>query len=148
MRFIGKLLLVVAWGFAIGACSPEVDIVANVKSPDGKVEAILGEINGGATTSFGYEISLRGVSPGQDPVRVARLYDAVRNESAYGVNLVWRNSQTLEVQYWKAENAETEHASISVGGQSITVRLKAGVLDKSAPAGGMDYNLHREKYRN
>jgi hypothetical protein len=32
------------------------DEVARVASPDGRVEAVLIETNGGATTSFGYEV--------------------------------------------------------------------------------------------
>lgn len=121
------------------------DTVATVKSPNGLVEAILDETNGGATTDFGYEVSLKGVSSGQRAVRVAKLYGAIRNESAYGVNLVWLSNQALEIQYWKAERAEIEQ-SPAVNGQQIAVRFKAGVLDELAPAGGMDYNLHRDKY--
>jgi hypothetical protein len=146
MRTPRKSLLTGAWAVAIVACSPNADTVATVKSPDGKVEAILEETNGGATTSFGYIVSLKGLSPEQKPVRVATLYDATRNETAYGVNLVWRNNQALEIRYWKAETAEIEIPSVSVSGQSITIRFTTGVRDRTAPSGGMDYNLHREKY--
>src|SRR5712671_6554482 len=64
------------------------DTVARAKSPSGAVEALLDENNGGATTSFGYVVSLRAVSSSATTgVRVASAYGAVRNDHAYGMTL-------------------------------------------------------------
>jgi hypothetical protein len=118
--------------------------VARVKSPSGRVEALLDENNGGATTSFGYVVSLRPVSsPTATGIRVASTYGAVRNDRAYGMNLVWVGENTLEIQYWKARWATIEHPSIAIDGDTITTRMKADVRDEAAPAGGMLYNVQR-----
>jgi hypothetical protein len=45
--------------FVVGCGLVSRDEVARVISPDGRLEAILIETNGGATTAFGYEIWLR-----------------------------------------------------------------------------------------
>jgi hypothetical protein len=76
-------------------------------------------------------------------VRVASAYGAVRNDGAYGMNLVWVDENTLEVQYWKARWVTLEAPDVSVDGASITTRMKADVRDESAPAGGMPYNIER-----
>ena len=57
------------------------DEVARVGSPDGRVEAVLIETNGGATTSFVYEVH---VVPKGWPAsnEVAWLYGAGRSEHA------------------------------------------------------------------
>src|SRR5258705_13961034 len=41
--------------FMLASCASQ-DEVSRVPSPDGRVEAVLIETNGGATTSFGYRI--------------------------------------------------------------------------------------------
>lgn len=134
------LTLVVALAACSGGSS---DHVARAKSPNGRLEAILTETNGGATTSFGYEVSLETSPGGGDLVRVAKLYGATRNEQAYGANLVWLDNHTLEVQYLNAKSAIVERASLLQNGQTVMVHLRAGILDKTAPPGGMEYNLHR-----
>ena len=117
------------------------DTVACAKSPSGAVEALLDENNGGATTSFGYVVSLRAVSSSATTgVRVASAYGAVRNDHAYGMTLVWVDANTLEIQYWQARWATVERPSVSIDGMTVTTRVKAGVRDESAPAGGMLYN--------
>ena len=124
--------------------SGTVATVARAKSPSGRVEALLDENNGGATTSFGYAVSLRLVSsPTATGVRVASAYGAVRDDRAYGMNLVWVDENTLEIQYWKARWAIIERPSIAIDGEAITSRMKADVRDEAAPAGGMLYNVQR-----
>ena len=105
------------------------DAVARTKSPSGNIEAILEETNGGATTSFGYIVSLRAAPFSTDRIRVASAYGATRNNHAYGMNLVWVDENTLEIQYWRARSAALESPSVSIGGIEIAVRMKAGVLD-------------------
>jgi hypothetical protein len=121
------------------------DTVARATSPSGRVEALLDENNCGATTSFEYVVSLRAVaSPATARVRVASAYGAGRNDSAYGMNLVWIDESTLEVQYWKAHWVTMEHPSVSLDGATVTTRMKADVRDGSAPAGGMLVNSRRQ----
>src|SRR3954462_9773236 len=72
------------------------DEVSSVRSPDGQVQAVLFETNGGATTSFGYDVELHdrhGAS-----FSVAKLYGAVRNAHAWGVNLRWK-VDPLSIEY-------------------------------------------------
>ena len=63
------------------------------------------EVNGGATSSMGYEVYLTRPDMPTSEARVARLYDAVRNESAYGVNLQWESASELSLQYLSAKTA-------------------------------------------
>ena len=116
------------------------DEVARVASPDGRIEAVLIETNGGATTSFGYEVH---VVPKGRPAsaQVAWLYGAVRNENAYGANLKWADDHELVIEYLDAREQRLERASVSVGGRTIKVSLRSGINDPTAPAGGMLYNL-------
>jgi len=118
------------------------DEVTRVSSPDGRVDAVLVETNGGATTSFGYEIHV--VEKGRPPHdRVAWLYDAVRNEQAYGANLKWTNDQELVIEYLSARQEDLKRARVTVAGRAINVSLRSGVTDPTAPAGGMLFNLER-----
>jgi len=67
------------------------DEVARVSNSNATVDAVLVETNGGATTSFGYEVLI--LPHGQQPKRsdhaVVSLYGAGRNDHAYGANLRW-----------------------------------------------------------
>src|SRR3989339_512297 len=68
---------------------PSKDEVVRIASPNNKLDAVLVETNGGATTSYGYEIYVikRGKkTSGKPPVY---LYGTARNENAYGANLRW-----------------------------------------------------------
>jgi hypothetical protein len=107
MRRWSALLLIVL----LAACSDETH-VASAKSPNGRLKAILTGTNGGATTSFGYEVDLETIPRWGRTVRVASLYGAARSQQAYGVNLVWLDDQTLEIQYLTAKTAEVERDSI------------------------------------
>jgi hypothetical protein len=122
------------------------DEVARVASPDGRVEAVLVETNGGATTSFGYEVHV--VEKGQPACdRVAWLYGAGRNAQAYGANLNWTGENELVIEYLDAYAQRLERATVSVGGRAIKVSLRSGVNDPTALAGGMLYNLERTRGR-
>jgi hypothetical protein len=117
------------------------DEVARITSPNGKLDAVLTEINGGATTSFGYDVTVavHGQKRGE---RVANLYDATRNAQAYGVNLRWTDDHTLRVEYLEATYVRGVINSLNVNGQHIEVELLSGIDDPNAPAGGMWYNQH------
>lgn len=119
--------------------------VAHVPSPNGRLEAVLTETNGGATTSFGHEVSI-GTKGAKALVHVASLYGAVRNDQAYGVNLNWAGDHILRVQYLRAKAVQNVSKSVTVGGQQVEVELQSGVEDPSAPSGGMHYNQTKESH--
>ena len=109
------------------------------------MEAILIETDGGATSSFGYEVSVQ--LKGSDKAeRVASLYGAVRNEQAYGVNLDWAGDNTLRVEYLRAKAVFNVVQSVEVNGKQVRVVLEDGIKDAQAPAGGMLFNLQKQAH--
>jgi hypothetical protein len=117
------------------------DEVARV--PHDSIDAVLVETNGGATTSFGYEVFVlpHGTKPKRGGAPAASLYGAVRSDRAYGVNLRWQPNDTLTIEYLDAQNASVLKNPVTVDARTITLVLKSGVNDPSAPGGGMLYNL-------
>lgn len=145
----GSIALVVAAGVAAAAYVYDIlgdtvsrDEVARATSPSGAHDAVLHETNGGATTSFGYEVRIvaKGALTADGPAAAA-LYGARRNNSAYGVNLRWRDKQTLAVEYLDARSTLLEQGSVVAPGGTVTVVLQGGVSDPLAPPGGMLHNL-------
>ena len=63
--------------------------VARVAAPDGKADAVVVEVNAGATADFAYDVFVlpHGAAVGGEAA--LRLYGATRNAHAYGVNLRW-----------------------------------------------------------
>ena len=124
---------------------PSKDEVARVRSPDGAIEGVVVETNGGATTSFGYEVHVLRVGdrPGAAH-RVAFLHGAGRNATAYGVNLRWTSPASLSIEYRDARSATVEKPMVSIASRQVSVNLAAGIEDPSAPSGGMLYNLRKE----
>jgi len=141
---VGAVLLLVILTYGLVG-EPSKDEVVRVVSPSGKVEAVLFETNGGATTSFGYQVYVveRGAKPLGTPA--VFLYDAARNEQAYGANLVWLSPDSLGVEYLSAKSARLNMQKQSVGTQTIHFVLRDGVTDNAAPSGGMLYNLRRRQ---
>ena len=115
--------------------------VFRVLSPSSKVEAILVETNGGATTSYGYVVYLERTENKTSKIEVAKFYGAVRSNSAYGVNIKWVSDNELQIEYLEAKSAEILKPSIELENVHYKVNLKAGIEDASAPSGGMFYNL-------
>lgn len=156
IRFIAKLTVIVAGTgvglfflaiYLLGKVLVSEDEVARVNSPSGNVDAILIETNGGATTSFGYEIYVVPTGSSTKFKReVASLYGAVRSEQAYGVNLVWEEPSVLVGEYLEARYAEVLSPSRSVAGEQIEIRLRDGINDPDAPPGGMLYNQQGRPY--
>jgi hypothetical protein len=132
------IALLAAWGLFTTS------EVARVRSPGGRLEAVLIETNGGATTSFGYEVFVvpSGWGPGRAKL-VADFYGATRSESAYGVNLRWHAADALVIEYLDAQQEELALPVALVAGQRVRVALRRGVSDPAAPAGGMLYNRER-----
>lgn len=75
-RWILILLLLVS--NCLGCNSSSSHQVAKVISPNGDLEALVDEINGGATTSFGYDVSVNQRKTGES-IKLASLYGALRN---------------------------------------------------------------------
>ena len=121
------------------AFSSSRDEVARVTSPSGSLVATLMEVNGGATTSFGYEVRIARDGFNLGGTEVASLYAAVRSEHAYGVNLHWVSDQELRIDYLSAKYAEVLPQRTFA--PSVRVVLHAGISDPLAPSGGMLYNL-------
>jgi hypothetical protein len=141
LSLAGGAILLIASFLSGLVDEPSKDEVARVVSPSGNIEAVLVETNGGATTSFGYEVFVveRGAKPSGFPV--VSLYGAVRNQHAYGANLKWSSPSSLAVEYLSAKTAKVNMQTQSVGTQTIQFALREGVTDSTAPSGGMLYNL-------
>ena len=134
------LVLLLSCGTACGSR----DEVTRIASPTGRLDAVLVETNGGATTSFGYLVYV--VPHGQRPARrdeVASLYGAYRNRHAYGANLKWAAPTTLTIEYLRTQDLELRKPTLVVDGHTIEITLHSGVTDSSAPSGGMLYNLQK-----
>lgn len=135
------MAILLAWLFSGLIGEPSNDEVARVVSPNGKIDAVLFETNGGATTSFGYDIYVvkHGAKPSGSPA--IALYGAVRSQSAYGANLKWVSSNSVAVEFLSAKSTEIKKTTLSIGDQIVQLAVHEGVEDHSAPAGGMLYNL-------
>lgn len=138
----GWLLVKLAlYGFDL-VFAPGVVEVARIASPVGDCEAVLLEVNGGATTSYGYEVYLTPPhGQPQQPELVATLYAARRSSSAYGVNLRWLASNRLALQFESARTHELVQPAAQVGDHVVRVELQPGVTDPAAPAGSMESHL-------
>jgi hypothetical protein len=118
--------------------------VTRVTSPIGDTDALLIETNGGATTSFGYEVHVvpKGSAPSAGS-EAAFIYGAVRNDHAYGVNLRWRRTDTLAIEYLEAKQVVRQRGEVVVADRHIGIVFASGIVDAAAPAGGMLYNRER-----
>jgi hypothetical protein len=138
--FLGAILLLAIFFFAFFG-KPSDDEVARLASPSGYIDAVLVETNGGATTSFGYEVYV--VKHGAKPsgTSAVSLYRALRNPQAYGANISWSSPNSLTVEYLSAQIAQVNTQTQSVGTTTVQFVLREGVTDNAAPPGGMLYNL-------
>jgi hypothetical protein len=134
-------IAVAASAFFWLAPSASADEVARSLSPQGEFEAVLVETNGGAATSFGYEVYVVPSGTKKPSTRSAYIYGAVRNGNAYGANLRWVSASELQVEFEQAKSATLELPVVSVSGHTVRVSLRSGVSDPTAPSGGMVYNL-------
>ncbi len=63
-----------------------------------------------------------------------------------GANLRWEGSRQLVIEYLTAEQEHLNRPLAVLGADTITVVLRSGVLDTTAPAGGMLYNLEKGRH--
>lgn len=110
--------------------------VARVVSPDGTVEAVVTEVDGGATTSYAYVVSLRPVGQ-RGTARIAYLYGAARSTRSWGVNVRWPSNEAVEIEYLTARETELERSAVAIGGRTIRVSLRGGIDEPAAPPGSM-----------
>ena len=135
-------ILILFFCVSITACYPTYDEVARVSSPNGLVDAVLVETNGGATTSFGYVVFLETDSFwGTKQTKVGHLYGAIRSDNAYGVNLVWVTGTTLQLEYLKTQDIFFRLTKVEVADIDFKILFRSGIYDPDAPSGGMHYNL-------
>ena len=132
-------------GLLFGACVSR-DEVARATSPDGQIDAVLVETNGGATTDFGYDVFLtihrRSADRG---MRVASLYGAIRSDSAYGANLHWTAPEVLLIEYDSVRGVPWVDSQPDFDKTRFQVRLRPGIVDSTAPGGGMLLNLEKRR---
>jgi len=117
---------------------PSSDEIATIESPNGEILAKLIEVNGGATTSYGYEVYLSSKNSYFDTEKVAFLYGALKNKSAYGVNLVWVGNEQLHIEYLTAISAELIQSKWSSYTGNVTIIIKPGVKGNSIPSSSGD----------
>lgn len=144
LAYLGLCLVPIAalWTLLPGGTSRTE--VARLASPDGSLEAVLIETNGGATTSFGYLIYVVPAGETRSRQEAASLYAAKRSGCAYGVNLRWAAPDRLVAEYYDAKLAEI--AEDRPDQRHVSVELRPGINDPNAPCGGMEYNI-RAKLR-
>lgn len=140
VTFVALLMTVIVL-FAALVSAPSEDEVVRVASPDGKLDAILVETNGGATASFGYEVYVVESAGKPDGSPAAFMYEAVRNKHAYGANLRWEKPNLVAIEFLNAKWSELKTSTVLVGDQEIFLEMRSGILDASAAPGGMLYNL-------
>ena len=121
------------------------DKVKEMWSPDGQTVATLYEENGGATTSFGYEVTLASKNSPEQKF-AASLYGAARNREAYGVDLKWSDNSALVLECFSLKGAPKLSTPVHLEGRDVEIKLKTGVENASAPSGGMAYNLKRSPH--
>ncbi len=123
------------------AFSPNRDEVLRVNSPSGDSVAIVVEVNGGATTSFAYEVLVKSTGLRFGNTKVASFYRPLRNFNAYGVNPRWVSNDELQIEYFSSRFDEVISPVYRFSDPPIRVVLKPGVIDAAAPAGSMLNNL-------
>ena len=113
MSSIVKLLAALALVFTVVGCSTprldpswaghwEYEEIARIKSPDSAVEALLFTGDAGATTattSFLYIVPTGGRI---DPKKVTENSACFVADHVKNLNLVWKNSRLIEIQYEEA----------------------------------------------
>ena len=143
---IGAIIVVALIGFFIwiyvvlnSLFEPSLAEVARIASPSGKLEAILIETNGGATTAFGYLIHVvrAGSKPPEAEKAPADFYRLTWNGSRYGVDLRWKSDTLLYVDYLSATLAHNSGPATVQGFEAITIELRSGIVDLSVPVGEM-----------
>jgi hypothetical protein len=110
----------------VAACSDWQEI-SRARGPDGRIDAVLEEDPGNATTSFYYRVLLLPANAVRSKVRsteVATLYAARTSDTTVGVLLKWSEPDTLVVEYYFAQEADLVDSVPTVNGSRFHVVLK------------------------
>lgn len=107
-------------------------------SEDGRVVAILYEVGVNSTVEYSYEVF---VKYKKEEIAVAKLHGAVRSKKSLGANIVWADSNLLEIQFLRAFGEEIYLNKLETPDGDYLISLVSGVEDEKAPPGGMKYNL-------
>src|SRR6267154_2903637 len=128
---LGPLLILAALGLLVLglAATPSREVATRVPSPDGRWVATVVETNGGASTSFGYDVTLQRVAWPHETAKVADQYGAIRNPHSYGVNVRWGSSSNLIVEYMAAKRAAESHWFWLRMTTPIHITLRGGIDD-------------------
>lgn len=139
------LILIVVFIFILANSFTSDDEVYRELSPSGDFEIIVVEGNGGAISSFWYNVYIvkRGSSINLFSSNVAYYYGALRNDCAYGINVGWESENIVLIEYYSSEISELE-TSIIIDDKKIKIVSNNNVVDEFAPPGGMLYNLENE----
>lgn len=108
-------------GSALSLSEPSFEETSRVTAPSGKLDAVVIESNGGATTSFGYHIHIveKGKSTARDG-RAALVYGGA------GVNLRWEKDRVI-AEYLECRWTEQKEKTVTVAGEKVEVELRPGV---------------------
>ena len=107
---------------------------SRVRSPNGALDAVLVERDGGAATQFLYDIYIvkRGAEYSGSS-SVMQLYAATQNSRYPGATLKWTDPTELEIDYFCAESMQVYYGWINVDGQTVHIVWRAGVSNSPAP---------------
>ncbi|HVZ54345.1 MAG TPA: hypothetical protein VG986_20440, partial [Pseudolabrys sp.] len=125
---VGSILLLIMVYIAFPDTQSR-DEVARISSPSNRYDAVLYETNGGATTSFGYEVNIvtKKSTAADNSPRLIYLYGARRSSTAYGVNLKWGSEHELIVEYFDARLVKINSKPVEYSGEySTTVNFAVG----------------------
>ena len=107
-------------------------------SPDGKLDAVVVEDGGDATTGLFHDVFIvrHGASlPHWKKDVVAVLEWPYRNDTTVGENLHWRGNDTLAVEFQRATRQRLERPEVRGPNGPITVVLARGVVDSASQVG-------------
>ena len=150
-------IVVFGWGFALiallGFISLAIfvewavpgwsfDEVARISNVD--IDAVLVERHGDLIASYDYYVFVlpAGAKPDDPQKWNAHFHQAVRSERARGVNMRWKDRDTLAIEYLDA-GPTVDRGPAVVGDHVIHIDSISGITDVTAPAGPMFRGLFR-----
>jgi hypothetical protein len=128
--FLAVLLL--CWAGSI-CCSLTAEEFSRLASPDGALDAVVYETNGGATEPFSYDLYVVAHGSSKWSGQHVAWFDAPGlNNNAYGIHVRWTSDDQLMVQYYSARRVDVSTLTPTVSGHRVSVEIKPGVKDPKA----------------
>lgn len=112
--------------------------IQRAPSPDGKLDAVVVEDGGDATTGLFHDVFIvqHGASlPHWKKDVVAVLEWPYRNDSTVGETPRWRGNDTLAIEFQRATRQRLARPEVRGPNGPVTVVLARGVVDSASPAG-------------